>query len=135
MIMKFIGITARRPIAGIAAGCLLGGVAAATIAAPTAAAAPEACTASEVSNTVSTTLGSARAYLDAHPGANQAVGAAFSQPRPQAAAALRGYFTANPQEYYDLRGILAPIGDTQRQCNVSVLPPDLAAAYGEFMAG
>jgi hemophore-related protein len=135
MIMKSSGITARRHIAGVAAGCLLGGVAAATIATPTAAAAPEACTASGVSNTVSTTLGSARAYLDAHPGANQAVGAAFSQPRPQAAATLRGYFTANPQEYYDLRGILAPIGDTQRQCNVSVLPPDLAAAYGEFMAG
>jgi hemophore-related protein len=134
MIMKFIGITARRGIAGVAAGCLLGGVAAATIAAPTAAAAPE-CTADGVSNTVSSTLGSARAYLDTHPGANQAVGAAFSQPRPQAAASLRSYFTANPQEYYDLKGILAPIGDTQRQCNVSVLPPDLAAAYSEFMAG
>jgi hemophore-related protein len=135
LIMKFSGITARRRIAGVAAGCLLGGVAAATIGAPTAAAAPEACTASGVSNTVSTTLGSARAYLDNHPGANQAVGAAFSQPRDQAAATLRGYFTANPQEYYELRGILAPIGDTQRQCNVSVLPPDLAAAYNEFMAG
>jgi hemophore-related protein len=134
MIMKFSGITARRHVAGVAAGCLLGGVAAATIAAPSATAAPEACTASGVSNTVST-MGSARAYLDAHPGANQAVGAAFSQPRPQAAGTLRDYFTANPQEYYDLRGILAPIGDTQRQCNVSVLPPDLAAAYGEFMAG
>jgi hemophore-related protein len=134
MIMNFSGITARRGIAGVAAGCLLGGVAAATIAAPTAAAAPE-CTAGGVSNTVSTTLGSARAYLNAHPGANQAVGAAFSQPREQAAGTLRSYFTANPQEYYDLRGILAPIGDTQRQCNVSVLPPDLAAAYGEFMAG
>jgi hemophore-related protein len=135
MIMKFSGITARRRVAGVAAGFLLGGVAAATIAAPTAAAAPEACTASGVSNTVSTTLGSARAYLDSHPGANQAVGAAFSQPRPEAAAALRSYFTANPQEYYELRGILAPIGDTQRQCNVSVLPPDLAAAYNEFMTG
>ena len=134
MIMNFSGITARRGIAGVAAGCLLGGVAAATIAAPTAAAAPE-CTAGGVSNTVSTTLGSARAYLNAHPGANQAVGAAFSQPREQAAGTLRSYFTANPQEYYDLRGILAPIGDTQRQCNVSVLPPDMAAAYGEFMAG
>jgi hemophore-related protein len=88
-----------------------------------------------VANTVSTTLGSARAYLDTHPGANQAVAAALGQPRPQAAATLRGYFTANPQEYYDLRGILAPIGDTQNQCNVSVLPPDLASAYGEFMAG
>ena len=133
--MKFSGITARRRVAGIASGCLLGGMAAATSAAPTAAAAPAVCTADGVSNTVSTTLGSARAYLDTHPGANQAVGAAFSQPRPQAAATLRGYFTANPHEYYELRGILAPIGETQRQCNVSVLPPDLAAAYSEFMAG
>jgi hemophore-related protein len=135
MIMKLIGITARRHIAGVAAGCLLGGVAAATIAAPAAGAAPDMCTASGVSNTVSTTLGSARAYLDTHPGANQAVGSTFSQPRPQAADTLRGYFTANPQEYYELRGILAPIGDTQRQCNVTVLPPDLAAAYNEFMVG
>jgi heme-binding protein len=134
LIMKFSGITARRRFAGAAAGCLLGGVAAATIAAPTATAAPD-CTAGGVSNTVSSTLGSARAYLNTHPAANQAVGAAFSQSRPEAAATLRGYFTANPQEYYDLKGILTPIGDTQRQCNVSVLPPELASAYNEFMAG
>jgi hemophore-related protein len=134
MIMKFSGITARRGIAGVAASALLGGVAVATIAAPTAAAAPE-CTAAGVSNTVSTTLGSAQAYLNAHPGANQAVGAARTQPRDEAAGTLRGYFTANPQEYYDLKGILTPIGDTQRQCNVSLLPPDLASAYNEFMAG
>lgn len=131
--MKISGITARRAAAGVCAG-LLGGLAAATIAAPTAVAAPE-CSASGVSNTVSSTLGSARQYLDTHPGANQAVSAAFSQPRPQAAATLRDYFTANPQEYYDLRGILAPIGDVQSQCNVSVLPPDLATAYDQFMAG
>ena len=135
LIARIRAIVSRRRIAGVAVGCLLGGVTAATIAAPTAAAAPDQCTAGGVSNTVSTTLGSAQAYLDTHPGANQAVGAAFSQPRPQAAATLRDYFTANPQEYYELRGILAPIGDTQRQCNVSVLPPDLAAAYNEFMAG
>jgi hemophore-related protein len=132
--MKFSGITARRRVAGITAGCLLGGIAAATIAAPTAAAAPD-CSAGGVSNTVSTTLGSARAYLNSHPSANQVVGAAFSQPQDQAAATLRGYFTANPQEYYDLKGILAPIGDTQRQCNVAVLPPELASAYSQFMAG
>jgi hemophore-related protein len=53
----------------------------------------------------------------------------------QAAADVRGYFTANPQEYYDLRGILSPIGDVQQRCNVSVLPPTLAAAYNQFMAG
>ncbi|HYZ68320.1 MAG TPA: heme-binding protein [Mycobacterium sp.] len=132
--MKFRDITARRGIAGVAAGSVLGGIAAAIIAAPTAMAAPD-CSAAGVSNTVSTTLGSARDYLNTHPGANQAVGAAFSQSRDQASSTLRGYFTANPQEYYDLRGILAPIGDTQRQCNVAVLPPDLTSAYNEFMAG
>jgi heme-binding protein len=31
--------------------------------------------------------------------------------------------------------ILAPIGDAQRQCNVTMLPPELASAYTEFMAG
>ncbi|CRZ17385.1 heme-binding protein [Mycolicibacterium neworleansense] len=128
--MKFTGITARRGIAGACAAGLLGGVAAAMIGAPT----PD-CSASGVAGTVSSTTGAARAYLDSHPGANQAVSAAFTQPRPEAAATLRSYFTANPQEYYDLRGILAPIGDTQRACNVTALSPELASAYSEFMAG
>jgi hemophore-related protein len=119
----------------VCASGLLGGFAVATIAAPTALAAPDQCTASSLADTVSSTTGAARAYLDGHPGANQAVSAAFAQPRPQAAATLRDYFTANPQEYYDLRGILAPIGDVQRQCNVAVLPGDLQSAYNEFMAG
>ena len=74
-------------------------------------------------------------YLAGHPDANQVVMAASGQPRAQAASNLRSYFTAHPQEYYDLRGILAPIGDTQRQCNVTVLPPDLASAYDQFMTG
>jgi heme-binding protein len=131
--MKFSGITARRTAAGVCAG-LLGGLAAATIAAPNAAAAPD-CSAERVAGTVSSVTSSARAYLASHPDANQVVTAAMDQPRPQAEANLRGYFTANPQEYYDLRGILAPIGDVQSQCNVSVLPPDLASAYDTFMAG
>jgi hemophore-related protein len=132
--MKISGITVRRTVAGVCAG-LLGGLTAATIAAPNAAAAPEQCSADQVAGTVSSVTGSARAYLASHPGANQAVTAAMGQPRPQAEANLRGYFTANPGEYYELRGILAPIGDVQRQCNVSVLPPDLASAYDTFMAG
>jgi hemophore-related protein len=135
MIMKLSSITLRRGILGVWASGLLGGLATATIAAPNASAAPDQCSASTVASTVSSTTGSARAYLDAHPDANQAVTAAMGQPRDQAATNLRGFFTAHPQEYYDLRGILAPIGDTQRQCNVSVLPPDLASAYDEFMAG
>ena len=114
----------------------LGGLAAATIAmAPGAMAAPVTCDANSVAGTVSSSTGQAQAYLNAHPGANQAVTAAMSQPRPEAEATLRGYFTANSQEYYDLRGILQPIGDTQQQCNVSLLSPDLASAYDAFMAG
>jgi hemophore-related protein len=135
MIMKFNSTIARGGVAGICTGALLGGLAAATIAAPSASAAPEQCGADSLANTVSTTTGSARNYLDAHPGANQAVTAAMGQSPDQAAANLRGYFTAHPQEYYDLRGILAPIGDAQRQCNVTVLPAGLASAYSEFMAG
>jgi hemophore-related protein len=133
--MKLSRIDVRRGIAGACAGSLLGGLALATIVAPSAVAAPDPCSASELSGTVSSATGAARAYLAGHPAADQAVTAAFSQPRPQAADTLRGYFTANPGEYQDLRGILAPIGDKQRQCNVAVLPPDLASAYDQFMAG
>ena len=133
--MKFSGIGMRRKAAGIAASGLLGGFVAATlVTAPAATAAPD-CSASGVANTMSTVTGQARDYLNAHPGANQAVTTAKSQSRPDAEANLRGYFTANPQEYYDLRGILSPIGDTQRTCNVQVLPPDLESAYSTFMAG
>jgi hemophore-related protein len=125
--------TARRQIAGIA-GVIVAGAVGATIVAPTAAAAPD-CSAAGVANTVSTVTGSARDYLNNHPGANQVISAAANAPRPEAASNLRAYFTAHPNQYYDLRGILAPIGDTQQQCNTTVLPPDLASAYSQFMAG
>jgi heme-binding protein len=132
--MKFTGTNARRSIVGVTASCLLGGLAAATALAPAASAATD-CSAGAVANTVSTVTGSARDYPVAHPGADQVVTAAYHQPRSQAEANIRGYFTTNPQEYYELRNILAPIGDTQRTCNVTVLPPDLASAYSAFMAG
>ncbi len=114
---------------------VVGGMAAAVLAAPIASAATDVCTGGGVANTVSSVTGSAQQYLANHPGAGQVISAAMHQSPEQAAADVRGYFTANPQEYYDLRGILAPIGDVQRQCNVSVLPPALEAAYSQFMAG
>ncbi|TPG25531.1 heme-binding protein [Mycolicibacterium hodleri] len=132
--MKFSGMTMRRGAVGMLVGGLFTGIAAATIAAPVASAAPD-CSGAGVANTVSTVTGSARDYLSVHPGAAQVLLAARNEPRDQAAANIRGYFTANPQEYYELRGIIAPIGDTQGQCNVSVLPPDLSSAYDQFMAG
>lgn len=136
--MNFSGIAMqvkRSTLAGVGAAALFGGLAAATAVAPTAGAQPAQCTASSLSGTVSSVTAAARQYLDVHPGANQAVTAAMGQPRPEAEANLRGYFTANPNEYYELRGILAPIGDAQRSCNVTVLPADLQSAYNTFMAG
>jgi hemophore-related protein len=88
-----------------------------------------------VNTTVSSVTGAAQQYLAAHPDANQVVMAAYGQPRPQAESDLRSYFTSHPNEYYDLRGVLAPIGDTERQCNVTALPSNLESAYREFMAG
>jgi heme-binding protein len=132
--MKFSSIVARRRFAGVSAGCLLGGIAMSTVVAPSAAAAPD-CSTDGVNSTVSSVTDAAQQYLGDHPGANQVVTAAYGQPRGDAAANIRSYFTAHPQEYTDLRGILAPIGDTERQCNVAALPPNLESAYHQFMAG
>lgn len=118
---------------GLGAG-LLGVTAATLVVAPSATAAPD-CSPAAVSHTVDSVTGSAQQYLNAHPGAGAVVNQAISRPRPQAAAEVRSYFTAHPQEYLELRGILAPIGETQRQCQTTVLPPELASAYAEFMAG
>lgn len=126
---KFTATSVGRAIGG----CLIGGVALTTMLAPSASAAPD-CSSAGVANTVSTVTGSAQQFLASHPGAGQVIYGAAAQPQ-QAPANIRSYFTANPSEYYTLRGILAPLGDTQRQCNVSVLPPDLAMAYDQFMAG
>lgn len=128
--MKSTNTVARRSTVG----ALLGAATAALVAAPAASAAPN-CSPDAVAGTVSSVTGAASAYLSSHPGANQVVQAARTQPRAEAAANIRAYFTANSNEYFELRGILAPIGETQRACNVSVLSPELASAYSEFMAG
>jgi len=118
----------------LSGGLLFGALSTALIAAPAAVAAPD-CSAQGVSNTVTGAIQNAQGYLGTHPGAGRVVRAAVHQPREVAAADIRAYFTANPGEYFELRGILAPIGQVQRDCNVTVLPPALASAYTEFMAG
>lgn len=130
--LKALGTTVPRS-AGLGAG-LLGTLAAAVLAAPTASAAPD-CSSAGLSNTVNSVTGSAQQYLANHPGADAAITQATSQPRPEAAADVRSYFTAHPLEYYQLRDILAPIDEAQRQCHTTVLPPELASAYQEFMTG
>ena len=130
--LKTLGTTVPRS-AGLGLG-LLGTLAAVMLAAPTASAAPD-CSPAGLSNTVNSVTGSAHQYLANHPGADAVITQATSRPRPEAAANVRSYFTAHPQEYHQLRGILAPIDEAQRQCHTTVLPPDLASAYQEFMTG
>ncbi len=134
MIKKNNGTGTRQRLAGIAAGCLLGGFAIATVGAPSAAAATD-CSPDAVANTVSATMSSARSYLAAHPGADEVLTPALDNPGLQSASTVRQYFTAHPVQYLELRGILAPIDETQQQCNVTVLPPEKASAYAQFMAG
>jgi len=119
---------------GIGATMAMVGVATAVVATP-AASADDGCSAARVANTVNSVTGSAQQYLTNHPGAGQVLYVAMRQSPTQRASDVRGYFTANPNEYYDLRSILAPIGDVQQQCNVTVLPPVFEAAYNQFMVG
>jgi heme-binding protein len=133
-IMKMRRFTTYRRVAGVGVGSVLGGMAIGIVGAPSAAAATD-CSPEGVQATVSSVTVTARQYLDAHPDANQAATTASNQPHQQAAATLRDYFRTHPQEYGDLRSILAPVGDTERQCHVSALPPNLESAYSEFMDG
>ena len=132
--MKVNSFVARRRVAGVSAGCLLGAATLGVVGAPSVAASSD-CSPDAVNATVSSATASAQQYLAGHPDANRVVTAAYGEPRPQAESELRSYFSAHPNEYYDLRGILAPIGNTEHQCNVAALPQNLESAYQEFMAG
>ena len=86
--MKISSIVARRRVAGVSAGFLLGGIAIGVIGAPSAAAAPD-CSPAGVNGTVSSVEGIAKQSLAGHPGANQVVTAAYGQPRAEAGTNLR----------------------------------------------
>ena len=122
----------RRGIGGVCAGFLLSGVLAA-VAMPAAGAAP--CMANEAANTISAVAGAAGQYLSAHPDANQVLSDAASQAPADARVSVRNYFTANPGEYFDLKGITAPLVDLQHRCGTVGLPSDLISAFDEFQAG
>ena len=119
-----------RRLLGALATCALSGVAAATIAAPTASAEP--CTASGLSSTASGVLASAGTYLAAHPGADDVLTKAGSEPTGEAKANVQSYFMAHPNEFLDLKGIAAPLTDLRSQCGVSVSPGQLAALVESF---
>lgn len=124
--------TRRQPrIIGAVAACALG-VAAAIITAPTATAAD--CTASGLSTVAGGVLAEAGGYLAVHPGANNVLTAAATEPPDVARNNVRGYFTANPGEFLDLRRIAAPVQDLRNQCGIAVSPGQLATLF-DTMSG
>lgn len=132
--MEISGISTRRGVVGVFASCVVGGIAVATLAAPVANAAP--CSASAATGTISSVSGAASQFLSAHPGADQALTNAAGQSPDDARASVRSYFTANPGEYLELKGITRPLVDLQNQCGVSGLGgADLLQAFNEFQNG
>lgn len=123
------GITMRRKLAGaLSTGALLG-VAAATIAIPSASAQPQ-CTAAGLSSALSSVSGQTAAYLNSHPGANDAITNAGSGGE----AVIRNYFVANPREWADLQRIAQPLRTLRQQCQVDVAPAEIARLYDAMAA-
>jgi hemophore-related protein len=120
----------RRGVVGAVIAFVLGGVAATTVALPTASAAP--CTASGLSSTASGVLADAGTYLAAHPGADEVLTAAGSQPTDEAKASVQSYFMGHPGEFLDLKGVAQPLTDLRAQCGVAVSPGQLAALVESF---
>ncbi|MGB3481675.1 MAG: heme-binding protein [Mycobacterium sp.] len=127
--MKLTGNTVFRA----AGGALAASLGVAVLAAPVAGAQP--CRADQAIGTISAVSGAASQYLAAHPGANDALSNAITQPREQGRETVRAYFLANPGEYFDLRNITAPLNGLRAQCGTSMLAPDLISAFDEFQMG
>ncbi|CAN5701027.1 heme-binding protein [soil metagenome] len=111
----------------------VGGLAVTVLAAPVAGAEP--CRADAATATISQVSGDASRYLAAHPGANDALSNALTQPRDQATNTVRSYFLGNPGEYFDLKNITAPLQNLRNQCGGSFAGSDLISAFDEFQMG
>jgi heme-binding protein len=118
-------------VIGIVAVCALG-VAAAVVTAPASSAAD--CTASGLASVAGPVLGEVGSYLGAHPGANNVLTAAATQPPDVARNNVRGYFTANPGEFLDLRRIAGPLQDLRNQCGIAITPGQFAALFEAIQA-
>jgi hemophore-related protein len=118
-------MTFKRIAFGALVSCALG---AATVAAmPAAAAAP--CSASGLATTASGVLSAAGGYLANHPGADDVLTAAASQPADEARSSVRSYFVGHLGELNDLQNIAAPLRDLRNQCGVAISPGQLALLF------
>jgi len=121
--MKLIETSARRLVAALSVTAL-GAVVVGTVAILVASAAP--CTASALATTASGVLGAAGGFLDAHPGANDVLTAAATQPTDVARTNVRAYFTSHPGEFLELNGIAQPLKDMRSQCGITISPTQIA---------
>lgn len=124
--MKKSANPTRVRIIGLAAACAAG-LSAAVITAPMASAAD--CTASGLASTAGGVLAEAGGYLAGHPGANNVLTAAASQPPDVARNNVRGYFMGNPGEFLDLSRIASPLKDLRNQCGIAITPAQFATLF------
>ncbi|MBB3604859.1 hemophore-related protein [Mycolicibacterium sp. BK556] len=101
----------------------------AAVAMPAAAAAP--CTASGLSTTASGVLADAGGYLATHPGADDVLTAAASQPADEARNSVRSYFAGHLGELNDLQNIARPLRDLRNQCGIAISPGQLALLFDQ----
>ena len=116
----------RSRVVGVAAACALG-VSVAVVTAPMASAAD--CTASGLAVTAGGVLAEAGGYLAGHPGANNVLTAAATQPPDVARNNVRGYFMGNPGEFLDLSRIASPLKDLRNQCGIAITPAQFATLF------
>jgi hemophore-related protein len=116
----------RLRVAGFAAACAFG-VSVAVVTAPMANAAD--CTASGLAVTAGGVLAEAGGYLAGHPGANDVLTAAATQPPDVARNNVRGYFMGNPGEFLELSRIASPLKDLRNQCGVAITPAQFATLF------
>lgn len=117
--------TVRRALAGVFAACLSGAAAATVMSGPSATAANDPCAASEIARTIGSVATNTGNYLDSHPATNTALTAAAQQQGPQALAAVKTYFDANPQAGKDLQAIQQPLAGLSGRCKLPITVPQL----------
>ena len=130
--MKIAEAAGTRRTLGICLGAITAGLASAVIAAPAAVAAPD-CSKPAVDAQVAESQGAIQNYLNTHPDGQRMLMTAALQPRAQASQTLQAYAQANPQEYQEFTGIIAPLGTLQKQCGVQVIPPQYQWAFDQFV--
>ena len=131
--MQTSSINTRRGLVGVCIGGALWGLVAATVALPTATAQPQ-CTAAGLSDALGSVATATGQYLASHPDADQAVTNAGALSPGDGEAAIRAYFTTQPQQWADLQRIAGPLANLRQQCSVQVAPAQIARLF-DAMAG